>query len=75
MNKKIILKEAAVINKMLGEYVRENRIRTNLTQQEVSDLIGLHQAALSRVEKGAQALTPYQIYKLAIIFESEVVFK
>lgn len=54
--------------KQIGEIVSNLRMVTGVSQQELANVLSLHQTALCRVENGSQRLNPAQIQNLALFF-------
>jgi transcriptional regulator with XRE-family HTH domain len=52
------------MNRIIGMTVKRLRNKAGINQSYVAEAIGLDQSALSRVEKGKQALTASQIFGL-----------
>ena len=50
---------------VIGKKIRQLRMLSGLNQTELAAQLGLHQAALSRIEKGKQRLTPSQLQEIA----------
>jgi len=55
-------------NKKLGAEIRKCRKMLAISQEKLGARLGLHQAAIARVEKGSQAMTPFQLVTLAKFF-------
>jgi transcriptional regulator with XRE-family HTH domain len=49
--------EATPLRIAFGEKLRQARVRANLTQTEVADRVGLHQAYVSKLERGRVNVT------------------
>lgn len=49
--------EATPLRIAFGEKLRQARVRANLTQTDVADRVGLHQAYVSKLERGRVNLT------------------
>lgn len=56
----------------VGTNIRTFRKKRQLTQTELGDLLGLDQAAVSRIENGRQSLTLGQLFFLSRFFEIEM---
>ncbi len=56
----------------LGENIRVLRDGHGYTQERFAQKLGLHQASLSRVEKGRQALLPHHLLLCARVFNLPV---
>lgn len=56
----------------LGETVKRLRKCARVSQQELANLLGLHQTAVCRVESGMQSLQPWHLQKLSEIFDVRV---
>lgn len=50
---------------VIGRKIRQLRMLSGLSQTELAGQLDLHQAALSRIEKGSQRLTPSQLEQVA----------
>jgi transcriptional regulator with XRE-family HTH domain len=58
---------------MLGDWIKEQRERCELSQQEVADAIGVRQSYVSRLEKNkAQRPSPEVLSRLAATFGASV---
>ena len=63
--------EKAIIRKSLGEVLKENRIRCKMTQEFVSESIGVSRQAVSKWENGASdpstsnLLAPAKLYGIS----------
>lgn len=51
-------------NIQLGKNLEAFRKKRGLSQEELGDVLGIHQSAISRVESGAQELSAYQVFLL-----------
>lgn len=56
----------------LGQKIREIRRSKDINQERLGRVLGLHQTAVCRVEKGFQSLTVHEIVKLADFFGMSV---
>ncbi|MGE4232467.1 MAG: helix-turn-helix domain-containing protein [Bacteriovoracia bacterium] len=54
------------IRKCIARSIRDIRIRTNLSQTELGDLLLLRQESISRIEKGNQSLSAERLYLLSV---------
>jgi transcriptional regulator with XRE-family HTH domain len=52
-------------NKHFGEYVKKSRLEQNITQQQLSDKMGLDYQYISRVERGLISPTLFWISGLS----------
>ena len=52
-------------NKAIGERVRKIRRENDLTQGDLANSAGLTRSAIANIETGRQAMTAYQVYKIA----------
>jgi transcriptional regulator with XRE-family HTH domain len=59
-------------NKLIGSRVHSLRKKRGLSQTVLAKQIDSNQSALCRVEKGTQSLTPWQIKRVAEIFNVRV---
>lgn len=50
---------------MLGKRIKEERLRLNLTQERLSEDIGISTAYLGQIERGERSLTLDKLVKLA----------
>ena len=57
------------VDKLIGQNLKVFRKRALVSQEELAKKLGLHQAALSRIESGTQKLTPTQIVTAAKFFQ------
>jgi len=53
--------KAEKFNKKLGAEIKKCRKMLLFSQEKLGTKLGLHQAAISRVEEGSQVLTPFQL--------------
>lgn len=69
--------EKKLIHRALGVWLATLRRFFRVSQIELGRLLGLHQSAISRIEKGLQALSQDQLYTIAINFNPDLhwVFK
>lgn len=58
----------------LGTLIREERIRRNLTQQELANLTGTGQKTISRIENGHEGVTLETVFKLLAILQLQIRF-
>ena len=58
----------------LGTLIREERIRRNLTQQELADLTGTGQKTISRIENGHEGATLETVFKLLAVLQLQIRF-
>lgn len=58
-------KHVVVSRKEIGERLRTLRQERRLTQVELAEMLGAHQASLSQIERGIRGLTLQQAVKLA----------
>ena len=52
-------------NKILGERIREERLRLGLTQERLSEDIGISSAYLGQIERGERSVTLEKLIPLA----------
>ena len=60
--------EKAIIRKSLGEVLKENRIRCKMTQEFVSESIGVSRHAVSKWENGASDPSTSNLLALAKLY-------
>ena len=60
--------EKAIIRKSLGEVLKENRIRCKMTQEFVSESIGVIRQAVSKWENGASDPSTSNLLALAKLY-------
>lgn len=60
--------EKAIIRKSLGEVLKENRIRCKMTQEFVSESIGVNRQAVSKWENGASDPSTSNLLALAKLY-------
>ena len=60
--------EKAIIRKSLGEGLKENRIRCKMTQEFVSESIGVSRQAVSKWENGASDPSTSNLLALAKLY-------
>lgn len=65
---KEIREEKKVIRKSLGEVLKENRIRCKMTQEFVSETLGVSRQAVSRWETGAADPSTSNLLALAKLY-------
>ena len=58
----------------LGALIREERIRRNLTQQELAHLTGTGQKTISRIENGNEGATLETLFKLLAVLQLQIGF-
>jgi HTH-type transcriptional regulator/antitoxin HipB len=58
----------------LGALIREERIRRNLTQQELADLAGTGQKTISRIENGHEGATLETVFRLLAVLQLQIRF-
>jgi HTH-type transcriptional regulator/antitoxin HipB len=56
----------------LGALIREERVRRNLTQQELADLTGTGQKTISRIENGNEGATLATVFKLLAVLQLQI---
>ena len=62
-----ILKTRNKLREQIAKNVKDARTRSDLTQVEVAQALGIHQSAYSRIERGRQCITADQLLTLATI--------
>ncbi len=60
------------VNKIIGRKIMKLRTDYGLTQISCADCIGISRSSIVNIEKGRQALTIDNLYKLADVLECEV---
>lgn len=63
-----VRKEKAIIKKSLGEALKENRIRCNMTQEFVAERIGVSRQAVSKWENGTSDPNTSNLVALAKLY-------
>lgn len=58
----------------LGALIREERLRRNLTQQELAHLTGTGQKTISRIENGNEGATLETVFKLLAVLQLQIRF-
>ena len=58
----------------LGALLREERIRRNLTQQELADLTGTGPKTISRIENGNEGARLETVFKLLAVLQLQIRF-
>lgn len=53
----------------LGQNIKDLRIKKELSQENIADMIGVTQACIARYEKGIICISTANLYKLSIEFE------
>ena len=56
----------------LGALIREERLRRNLSQQDLADLTGTGQKTISRIENGNEGATLETVFRLLAALELEM---
>ena len=52
-------------NKQIGERIADLRTDNDMQQGELADILGIHQSALSRIEKGQRAIREDELLRIA----------
>jgi len=52
-----------------GEKIKKARIKKRMKQEEVAEIIGVHQAAISQYERGARNPTPNNLNRICDVLE------
>ena len=60
---------------LLGEMIRATRLRRNLTQEQLGELIGVQKAQISKLEKNANNVTVETILKVFSALKAKVHFR
>ena len=68
INTKEVREEKSVIRKSLGEVLKENRIRCKMTQEFVSETLGVSRQAVSKWETGASDPSTSNLIALANLY-------
>lgn len=58
----------------LGTLIREERLRRNLTQQQLADLTGTGQKTISRIENGNEGATLETVFRLLAVLQLQIRF-
>lgn len=69
VNTKDIREEKKIIRKSLGETLKENRIRCKMTQEFVSEALGVSRQAVSKWENGSSDPSTSNLLSLAELYE------
>lgn len=64
--------EEPVDNVLLGKKIKQERLRSNLSLEQLSKIVGINMYKLSRLEHGRDKLTPSQLKDLADAFSVTV---
>lgn len=56
------------MNTKLGERIKNFRIKSNFTQANIAEFLGVDQSFISKVEKNERTLTSSMLDKLAMLF-------
>lgn len=68
VNAKEVREEKKIIRKSLGEVLRENRLRCKMTQEFVSEAIGVSRQAVSKWENGTSDPSTSNLIALAGLY-------
>lgn len=60
------------VARSLGEVLKENRLRCNMTQELVAERVGVSRQAVSKWERGASEPSTTSLLKLAKLFDVPV---
>ena len=63
-----VRKEKALVKKSLGEAIKENRIRCNMTQEFVAEQLGVSRQAVSKWENGTSDPNTSNLLALAKLY-------
>jgi len=55
------------VNLMVGQYLADRRRAAGLSQEELADLVGVRQTAVSRWESGQRAITVYYLARVSSV--------
>lgn len=69
ISSKEVRKEKKVIQKSLGEVLKENRLRCKMTQEFVAETIGVSRQAVSKWESGASDPSTSNLIALAKLYD------
>ena len=69
INSKDIREEKKINAESLGEALKENRLRCNMTQEFVAETLGVSRQAVSKWESGASAPSTTNLMALAKVFD------
>ena len=58
----------------IGNVLREMRIKTGFTQEEVAQILDIPRPAISQIEKGKRAVKSDELYKMAQLFSKPLSF-
>ena len=61
-------------DKKLGERLKKLRIKENLTQQQVADVLGITKAAVSKYEHGERKLNDKYVEQLAQLYHADPLY-
>lgn len=62
----------AVLYNLIGEGVRQQRIRVGMTQAQLADAVGVLRTSIANIEAGRQKLPLHLLYKLCLELGVEV---
>ncbi|MEJ7646181.1 MAG: helix-turn-helix transcriptional regulator [Chryseolinea sp.] len=60
---------------LLGEMIRTTRLKRNLTQEQLGELVGVQKAQISKLEKSANNVTVETILKVFTALKAKVNFR
>jgi HTH-type transcriptional regulator / antitoxin HipB len=60
---------------LLGEMIRATRLKRNLTQEQLGELVGVQKAQISKLEKSANNVTVETILKIFNALKAKVNFR
>ena len=58
-----------VIQRLLGEHLREIRLQKRFRQKEVADLCGFSRSGYNLIEKGQRNVTLFSLYKISKVLD------
>ena len=63
--KRVRVRTRVQLNKLIGQRIRETRLRRNIRLRELSDSVGLTTSQLSQVELGKNAASIWALVRIA----------
>lgn len=64
--------DAESLHRDIGKRIKAERERRNLSQQSVSDLLGMTRAGVANMEAGRQSVLIQHLYNLALAWDCKV---
>ena len=71
-SKKHINKNSKLDLKTLGVNIKKNRIKNNISQENLAKLLGVSQPCIVRYEKGIIEISIYNLYQIASILDISI---